>query len=263
MPVRPWTSGFPGSSSFWPCPAPPTACWTWRRPALAALLWLGRFPPLGVTAPGAADRLCRLHRGLCLERPGGLPGGPGEAPPGGGGQGRPLPGRGLRAPPPGRRPGEPAARALVWTGTWALVALLGAYTLNPVCALIFLLGCVLETGLLPAAQGQPSAPAGGRGGQEPGGGGRGLRRGPRTRRRFFWQSSFSGSFSGRWAVRTSRQTGMTWNRTAASTPRPSRWSSACKRPEPWLLISLDCSLVLSVVILQLAPIPFSVFPAAA
>ncbi|MCL4503833.1 MAG: UbiA family prenyltransferase [Deltaproteobacteria bacterium] len=33
---------------------------------------------------------------------------------------------------------------LLWTGGWAFVALLGAYTLNPVCALIFLLGCILE-----------------------------------------------------------------------------------------------------------------------
>jgi 4-hydroxybenzoate polyprenyltransferase len=33
---------------------------------------------------------------------------------------------------------------LVWTGGWALLALLGAYLLNPVCALIFLTGCLLE-----------------------------------------------------------------------------------------------------------------------
>jgi 4-hydroxybenzoate polyprenyltransferase len=34
---------------------------------------------------------------------------------------------------------------LCWTGAWALVALLGAYWLNPVCALIFLGGCLIET----------------------------------------------------------------------------------------------------------------------
>jgi len=33
---------------------------------------------------------------------------------------------------------------LLWTGAWSLVALTGAYLLNPVCALIFLLGCALE-----------------------------------------------------------------------------------------------------------------------
>jgi 4-hydroxybenzoate polyprenyltransferase len=34
--------------------------------------------------------------------------------------------------------------AVVWTVAWALVALVGAYLLNPVCVLIFLGGCALE-----------------------------------------------------------------------------------------------------------------------
>ncbi len=34
---------------------------------------------------------------------------------------------------------------LLWTGSWALLALLGAYHLNPICAFIFLVGCLLET----------------------------------------------------------------------------------------------------------------------
>lgn len=34
--------------------------------------------------------------------------------------------------------------ALAWTGGWAVVALLGAYTLNPACAWIFLAGCGAE-----------------------------------------------------------------------------------------------------------------------
>jgi len=33
---------------------------------------------------------------------------------------------------------------LAWALAWAAVALVGAYLLNPVCALIFILGCVLE-----------------------------------------------------------------------------------------------------------------------
>uniref|UniRef100_A0A7C3UZU3 Ubiquinone biosynthesis protein UbiA n=1 Tax=Desulfobacca acetoxidans TaxID=60893 RepID=A0A7C3UZU3_9BACT len=33
---------------------------------------------------------------------------------------------------------------LFWAGAWAAVALAGAYLLNPLCALIFLLGCALE-----------------------------------------------------------------------------------------------------------------------
>ena len=34
---------------------------------------------------------------------------------------------------------------LLWALSWALVALIGAYILNPVCVLIFLSGCALET----------------------------------------------------------------------------------------------------------------------
>jgi 4-hydroxybenzoate polyprenyltransferase len=34
---------------------------------------------------------------------------------------------------------------LLWTVAWAVVALVGAYHLNPVCAYIFVGGCVLET----------------------------------------------------------------------------------------------------------------------
>ena len=33
---------------------------------------------------------------------------------------------------------------LVWGGFWALVALIGAYLLHPLCAVIFLIGCFLE-----------------------------------------------------------------------------------------------------------------------
>jgi 4-hydroxybenzoate polyprenyltransferase len=36
-------------------------------------------------------------------------------------------------------------KALLWILAWALLALLGAYLLNPVCAAIFLGGCLLET----------------------------------------------------------------------------------------------------------------------
>jgi 4-hydroxybenzoate polyprenyltransferase len=36
------------------------------------------------------------------------------------------------------------AAGVLWTGAWALVAVFGAYLLNPACAVIFLLGCVLE-----------------------------------------------------------------------------------------------------------------------
>jgi 4-hydroxybenzoate polyprenyltransferase len=35
--------------------------------------------------------------------------------------------------------------ALLWAGGWALLALLGAYLLNPVCMIIFVIACLLET----------------------------------------------------------------------------------------------------------------------
>ena len=34
---------------------------------------------------------------------------------------------------------------LIWTVGWSIVAIWGAYTLNPVCILIFIIGCSLET----------------------------------------------------------------------------------------------------------------------
>ncbi len=34
---------------------------------------------------------------------------------------------------------------LVWSAAWAAIALVGAYMLNPICVLFFLIGCVLET----------------------------------------------------------------------------------------------------------------------
>jgi len=39
----------------------------------------------------------------------------------------------------------PFKEALFWTMGWALLALFGAYLLNPVCVLIFVIACLLET----------------------------------------------------------------------------------------------------------------------
>lgn len=35
---------------------------------------------------------------------------------------------------------------ILWTVGWGAIALLGAYTLNPVCTLVFVIGCLAETG---------------------------------------------------------------------------------------------------------------------
>src|SRR5208337_2634814 len=113
-------------------------------PALAALLWLGRLPPLGTTALGlltvfagytavyALNDLvdCRVDRDKLR-----LQGGPGAD--------YYLDAVFLRHPLAAGKVSLP--EGLLWTGAWALVAFLGAYCLNPVCALIFLAGCLLET----------------------------------------------------------------------------------------------------------------------
>lgn len=113
-------------------------------PALAALLWLGRFPPLSVTALGLLTVFAgytavyalndvvdyRTDREK-LRLAGGLQ------------DGHYLDAVFLRHP---LAAGQVSFReGLLWTGAWALVALTGAYCLNPVCALIFISGCLLET----------------------------------------------------------------------------------------------------------------------
>jgi len=111
-------------------------------PGLAALLCLGGFPPAGITLLGlltvfagytavyALNDLVDYRTDLAKIKDGGLHN-----------QGyldglmvrHPL-AQGLLTLPEG----------LLWTATWAGVALLGAYLLNPVCALIFLAGALLE-----------------------------------------------------------------------------------------------------------------------
>ena len=39
----------------------------------------------------------------------------------------------------------PFTRAALWAAAWALLALVGAYLLNPLCAVIFLVSCLLES----------------------------------------------------------------------------------------------------------------------
>lgn len=111
-------------------------------PGLAALLCLGGFPSLGVTALGlitvfagytavyALNDVVDYRTDQTKIREGGLTG-----------EGY-LDGVMVR---------HPMAQGLLsfkegltWAVAWAAVALLGAYLLNPVCALIFILGFVLE-----------------------------------------------------------------------------------------------------------------------
>ncbi len=111
-------------------------------PALAAVLWLGGLPPLGVTALGLLTVFAgytavyalndvvdhRVDREKLARS---------AAP-----KGSYLDAMFMRHP---LAQGQVSLReGIFWTASWALVALTGAYLLNPVCALIFLLGCALE-----------------------------------------------------------------------------------------------------------------------
>lgn len=112
-------------------------------PAFAALLWLGAFPPLnivliglltifaGYTAVYALNDLVDYRADREKAAGGGLAAGT-----------RDLDGVIIR---------HPMAQGLLkfteglaWTGFWSMVALVGAYILNPVCVVIFLVGCVFE-----------------------------------------------------------------------------------------------------------------------
>jgi 4-hydroxybenzoate polyprenyltransferase len=112
-------------------------------PALAALLWYGGLPPLGVVALG----LLTVFAGYTavyalndvvdyrvdqekLQLAGNKP------------QAGYLDALFLRHP---LAQGQVSFReGLLWTVAWAAVALVGAYALNPTCAFIFLVGCGLE-----------------------------------------------------------------------------------------------------------------------
>jgi 4-hydroxybenzoate polyprenyltransferase len=112
-------------------------------PALAALLWLGDFPPLGVMALGlltvfagytavyALNDLVDYRTDREKLR---LAGGAKDS--------HYLDAVLVRHP---LAAGKLSFReGLLWTMLWALIAFLGAYKLNPVCALIFVAGCLLE-----------------------------------------------------------------------------------------------------------------------
>ena len=113
-------------------------------PAVAALLCLGHFPSLAVTVIGlitvfagytavyALNDLVDFNVDRRKAAAGGLRD-----------EGNDLDGVIIRHP---LAKGILSFRAgLAWAGGWALVALLGAYWLNPVCVYLFLSGALLET----------------------------------------------------------------------------------------------------------------------
>ncbi len=113
-------------------------------PAFAALLWLGSFPPLNVAILGLATAFAgytavyalndlvdyrtdkkRIDDGL-------LPSPQGD-----------LDAIFIRHPV--AQGLLPYKNALLWILAWSFLALAGAYILNPLCAVIFFGGCLLET----------------------------------------------------------------------------------------------------------------------
>jgi 4-hydroxybenzoate polyprenyltransferase len=112
-------------------------------PALAALLWYGGFPPAGVIALGLLTAFAgytavyalndvvdyRVDRQKVVQ--GMLPGHGGDL-------------DAVYARHPLAQGLLSLKEALLWTGGWAFTALIGAYLLNPVCAVIFLAGGLLE-----------------------------------------------------------------------------------------------------------------------
>lgn len=112
-------------------------------PCLAALVWLNAFPPINTIILGVGTALAgylsvyalndvvdyRLDREKA--RSSSLPGAVGDL-------------DSLYVRHPMARGLLSLKEGLVWTGVWALVALAGAYLLNPVCVLIFLLSVILE-----------------------------------------------------------------------------------------------------------------------
>jgi len=113
-------------------------------PALAALLWLGKFPPFeiivlglitafaGYTAVYALNDLVDYRTDKEKLRSGGFQDSRNY-----------LDAAIIRHP---LAQGFLSVReGFLWAGAWSAVALVGAFLLNPVCVLIFLVGCALET----------------------------------------------------------------------------------------------------------------------
>jgi len=112
-------------------------------PAFAALLWLGNFPPLKVTVLGIITAFAGYTAVYALNdlidyrvdeekiQQGGLEDSDDY-----------LDAASIRHP---IAQGVLSFReGLLWALAWAILAVIGAYILNPVCVLIFMMGCALE-----------------------------------------------------------------------------------------------------------------------
>jgi 4-hydroxybenzoate polyprenyltransferase len=129
---------------FWALSRTPHGLLDMCTPAFGALLWLGRFPPIDVIVIGIITAFAGYTAVYALndvidykvDKEKAAAGGFSE----------------LESDLDGILVRHPMAQGLLsfkegvfWVLAWALVALIGAYLLNPVCLLIFLGGCILET----------------------------------------------------------------------------------------------------------------------
>ena len=113
-------------------------------PALGALLWLGAFPSLGVIILGLITAFAGYTAVYALNDVIGYRTDKEKIQQSGrNGLGNDLDAVFVRHP---LAQGLLSFKeALLWALAWALLALIGAYKLNPICVLIFLAGCALET----------------------------------------------------------------------------------------------------------------------
>ncbi|MFH1993566.1 MAG: UbiA family prenyltransferase [Pseudomonadota bacterium] len=129
---------------FWALSRTPHGLLDMSTPALGALLWLGRFPSFEVIVLGLITTFAGYTAVYALNdvidyrvdkekiRLCGAPG-----------TGCDLDAVMLRHP---MAQGYLSFKeGLLWTVAWSVVALMGAYRLNPVCIVIFLAACILET----------------------------------------------------------------------------------------------------------------------
>lgn len=142
-PIRPESKGIYRLKLFLALSRTPHGILDMAAPALAALLWLGGFPPAGVIALGLLTAFAGYTAVYAfndlidfrVDQEKAVQGMFDESQ-------YDLDAVFLRHP---LAQGLLSMKeALLWTGGWALTALVGAYILNPLCALIFLAGGLLE-----------------------------------------------------------------------------------------------------------------------
>ena len=137
-------SGLGRLKLFWALSRTPHGLLDMCTPAFGALLWLGHFPPVYVIVIGLITAFAGYTAVYALNDVIDYKADKEKAAAGGFSE--------LESDLDSVLVRHPMAQGLLslkegifWVLAWAVVALIGAYLLNPVCVLIFLGGCILET----------------------------------------------------------------------------------------------------------------------